>query len=153
MVMCLYSVILVEWDFFVCLFFLKKRLYSIFYYRTQNEILQNSNRNNPQHAGKDTSLDPDMSLHFFIRLAREVCAQALFSPFASSLDTFHDHRYPQSEDSEVRHCGHSPTCSQNLKKSWYACRYFSFSIVTTLVLQLLTIIYVGLWVGFEDYPQ
>lgn len=53
-----------------------------------------------------------MSFHTLVRLTPEVCAQALFSLFASSLDTF----LKQSEDSEVRHYGHSPIYLQNLRK-------------------------------------
>lgn len=66
--------------------------------------------------------------------------------FASSLDTFLNHRW-QSKGSEARHNSHFPKKHTKL----YACRYFSFCIVTNVVLQLLAVYFVGLMIRSEDY--
>lgn len=80
-----------------------------------------------------------MSLHSLIRLTREVCAQALFLPLR--ILSPHTPRPPFT--AEWRQWGQ--TLQPFIKtKNRHVCRYFSLGIVTTVVLQLLTIFYVGL---------
>lgn len=113
MVMCVYSVILVEWDCFCLKRKRKKEIVFYFCYWTQSEIFTKWNR---------PWKDPDMSLTPWLDSTREVGAQALSSPFAFSLDTFLEWRQ-RGQTSQSLQLTHNDLND--------ACRYFSFGVVTT----------------------